>query len=79
MAFGIAPVLNRVPDLMEMFTDREHFLGFDDENEAVNAIKACIDDKDFAQALGEKAREAVRPHSWDARAQKILEKAHLVS
>lgn len=78
MALGITPVLNRVPDLMEMFVDRVSFLGFDTENEAVAMVHAALDDLDWAQEIGENARKAVEPHSWDARMEKVLMEAGLV-
>jgi glycosyltransferase involved in cell wall biosynthesis len=78
MAFGIVPVLNRVPDLMEMFVDRQDFLGFDTEDEAVALVHTALDDLDWAQDIGNKARLAVEKHSWDARMQKVLESAGLV-
>ena len=75
MALGITPVLNRVPDLMEMFVDRKDFLGFDTEDEAVAMVHSALDDLDWAQEIGENARLAVEPHSWDARMEKVLRKA----
>ena len=78
MAFGIAPVLNRVPDLMEMFVENEHFKGFSDLAEAVAQVKWCLDNPDAANALGRNARLAVEEHSWDARMQTVLEEAGLV-
>ncbi len=79
MAFGIAPVLNRVPDLMEMFKEGEHFLGFSDLAEGVRQVERCIGDKEFAEALGVSARNAVEPHSWDARMEAVLKEAELVN
>lgn len=79
MAFGIAPVLNRVPDLMELFNEGDHFLGFSDHAEAVAQVERCVNDREFAQVLGEQARLAVEPHSWDARMDTVLREAGLVS
>jgi len=78
MGFGIAPVLNRVPDLMEMFVDRQDFLGFNTEDEAVALVHEALHNLDWAQEIGENARLAVEPHSWDARMKKVLEKAGLL-
>lgn len=77
MAFGICPVLNRVPDLMELFTEGEHFLGFGDLEEGVRKAKQAAIDFDLCERIGYAARNAVEPHSWDARVQKILEIAEL--
>jgi glycosyltransferase involved in cell wall biosynthesis len=79
MAFGLPSVLNRVPDLMELFHDGEHFLGFHTLPEAVGAVERLLADPDFAVAMGHAAREAVRPHTWDARVHTILQAAGLVS
>jgi hypothetical protein len=76
--FGITPVINRVPDLMEMFVDRQDFLGFTEEDEAVAMVHTALNDLDWAQKIGDNARLAVEAHSWDARMQKVLEKAGLV-
>jgi hypothetical protein len=78
MAFGIVPIINRVPDLMDLFRDREEFLGFDTEDEAVAMVHTILDDLDWAQEIGEKARRAVEPHTWDARMEKVLGVAGLL-
>jgi glycosyltransferase involved in cell wall biosynthesis len=78
MAFGICPVLNRVPDLMELFTDGEHFLGFNDLEEAAQKAEMAAKDFELCERIGNAARNAVEPHSWDARVQKVLEVAELV-
>ncbi len=73
MAFGIPAVMNRVPDLMRMFKDREDFLGFDTEDEAVAMIHALLNDPEWAEQVGAAGRKAVEPHTWDARIEQILE------
>jgi hypothetical protein len=78
MAFGIAPLLNRVPDLMEMFTEGRDFEGFGDESELVTKAMALLKDPDRCQALGEQARKAVEPHSWDARVLAMLREQSLL-
>lgn len=78
MAMGIAPVFNRVPDLMDLFKDGEHFEGFDTMQEAIAKTQLLLNDPVRAEALGNAAREAVNPHSWDARLQTILEKMDVV-
>jgi glycosyltransferase involved in cell wall biosynthesis len=79
MAFGIAPLLNRVPDLMEIFKEGQDFEGFGDESELVDKAMALLKDPDRCQALGEQARKAVEPHSWDARMDQILREWGLVA
>ena len=72
MAFGIAPVFNRVPDLMAMFKDGQDFEGFDTMDEALGKIIALINDPLRAEELGRNARIAVEAHTWDARIQQIF-------
>lgn len=78
MAYGIVPVLNRVPDLMELFRDGHDFLGFDTLEEALERVRLVMSDPDLAASIGENARRAVEPHSWDARMNQVLEEAGLV-
>jgi glycosyltransferase involved in cell wall biosynthesis len=78
MGFGIVPVINRVPDLMDMFVDGEHFLGFDTLEEAVEQVDKALSDPKLAQEIGYNARRAVEPHSWDARMEHVLREARLV-
>jgi glycosyltransferase involved in cell wall biosynthesis len=79
MAFGICPVLNRVPDLMEMFEEGRHFIGFDTVDQAASRIDTLLNNKDMAQEVGENARRAVEEHTWDARMDHVLKEAGLVS
>lgn len=72
MAFGIPAVLNRVPDLMEMFVDGQDFAGFDNQDEAVAVINHLLADPKTAQELGAAGRKAVEPHTWDARMDYVL-------
>ncbi len=73
MAMGCVPVLNRVPDLMEMFVDGRDFRGFDTMDEAVEIICAMSENHEAAEMAGHAAQNAVREHSWDNRMQKVLE------
>jgi len=78
MAFGIAPVLNRVPDLVSMFKEGEHFYGFDTVQEGVMAALKLAQDPFMADEIGRKAQTAVAPHTWDARMDDLLRKVGLV-
>lgn len=73
MALGITPVMNQVTDLMRMFSTGNEYAGFITEGEAVNKTLGALEDPETAIALAEMAQEAVRPHTWDARVQSILE------
>ncbi len=72
MAFGLASVLNRVPDLMETFVEHQHFIGFDTLDEALAAVDELLGDRTKAETMGLAALEAVRPHTWDSRIEQIL-------
>jgi len=80
MALGLPSVLNRVPDLMELFKDGEHFLGFHTLPEAVGAVESLLADPERAVEMGLAARKAVEDgkHSWDDRVETILSAAGLL-
>jgi glycosyltransferase involved in cell wall biosynthesis len=78
MAFGIAPVLNRVPDLAEMFQEGRDFLSFTTEGEACANVVWLLDHPKEASELGERARLAVAPHTWDARVDQLLREARVL-
>lgn len=73
MAMGVVPVLNRVPDLMEMFVDGRDFQGFDTMDEAVELICTYSENHREAQIVANAAMDAVREHTWDNRMQQVLE------
>jgi hypothetical protein len=75
MAMGVVPILNRVPDLMEMFEEDKHFLGFDSAPEAVAKVMDILGDPLKAEAIAEAAHEVIQPHSWDARMDQVLMEA----
>ena len=77
-AMGIPAVLNRVPDLMDMFTEGEDFLGFDNLREAGKQSIRLIKDADLREALRKNARDTVAPHTYDARVERILKEANIV-
>jgi len=79
MAFGLPAVLNRVPDLMAMFTDGEHFVGFDNLDQAVAAVEMLLKDPERAKKMGEAARHAVEANTWDARVEQILKTVGLLN
>jgi len=72
MAFGIAPVLNRVPDLCQMFKDGRDFYGFDNTEEAIACTLILSKDLLMCEDLGAAACRAVKPHTWDARIDQLL-------
>jgi len=72
MAMGCVPVLNRVPDLMEMFVDGQEFLGFDTASEAHARVIQMLADPDGCERCSRQAKKAVEPHTWDARIEQVL-------
>jgi len=72
MAMGCVPVLNRVPDLLQMFTDGEHFLGFDNMKEASDHVLRMVHDPQAAEEIARKAKSAVSGHTWDNRMEQVL-------
>jgi hypothetical protein len=78
MAYGIAPVLNRVPDLMQMFKEGEQFFGFDSIEEGTMAALKLAQDSFMADEIGRKAQAAVAPHTWDARMDSLLREVGLL-
>lgn len=79
LAFGLPAVMNRVPDLVEMFRDGEDFIGFSTLDEAVAGVEGLLADETRAVEMGRKARVAVEPHTWDARVELILKTAGLLN
>jgi glycosyltransferase involved in cell wall biosynthesis len=77
MAFGIAPLLNRVPDLMQMFQEGRDFEGFSTMQELQDKAEALLANPDHCQALGDQARQSVEPHSWDNRVADLLKECGL--
>jgi glycosyltransferase involved in cell wall biosynthesis len=73
MAFGIVPLLNRVPDLSNIFVEGQHYLGFTSYTEAIEKMHWIIENPEEANRIVSNALEAVAPHTWDARMQTVLE------
>jgi hypothetical protein len=77
MAFGLPAVMNKVPDLVELFQDGQDFLGFETLEEAVEKVAWLLDHPNEAEKIGRKAREAVEEHTWGARIDQIFEEVGL--
>jgi len=75
-AFGmkVPLVCNRTPDIMTLFKEGEHFLGFDGLDEAVMQIEWLINHPEEAKQMTEAAYKAVmNGHTWDDRIHFILD------
>lgn len=76
MACGRLMVTNRLPDLAKLgFEEGLHYVGFDTAEEAIREIEYYIANPDKACEIAQRGHEAVKEHTWDARAQKIIEEA----
>jgi len=72
-AFGLAPVMNRVPDAHLFLTENEDYLGFDDLGEAVEKVLYLKNNPKEIERLAVNAYEKILPHTYDARVQQLLE------
>lgn len=75
MGMGVPAVLNRVPDLVEMFIENQHFRGFDTNIEGVNAAVELLNDLKAAAVMANYAHLAAKEHTWDARMSQVLSEA----
>jgi len=77
-AMGIPMVTNRVPDLSTFFVERDHFLGGDTVDEAVENIMFLLSNPSFADEMAQAAKRKVKAHSWDNRITQLLEMVKLI-
>lgn len=70
---NIPLITNRVPDLPTFFAENEHYLAFSDVRDGVEKIEYAINNYDKALEMAHAACRKVRPHTWDARMQQVLE------
>lgn len=86
MAMGIAPVINRVPDLDLFFVEGKHYLGFDTVSEAVQQVKSLLAKPlEIARIGGSAYANVWQPnysgyatHSYSARVHTILQDMELI-
>lgn len=72
-AFGLAPVMNRVPDAHLFLTENEDYLGFSDLGEAVEKVLYLKNNPKEIERLAINANEKIQSHTYDARCQQLLE------
>lgn len=74
MAMQMCLVTNRTPDLEKIgFVEGRDYLGFDDVDEAVRQVQyALSSDPPVRDRIALGGYNAVRPHTWDARVERIL-------
>ena len=78
MAMGVPSPMNRTSDLLRLFRDGEHFLGFDSVGEAAQASISLIESEALRNEIRSKALEAVEPHTYDARVETILRDVQII-
>lgn len=78
-AFGmkLPLVTNRVPDLPNFFVENEHYLGFDNVDEAEAQVIKLLSDDNLREEIADAGYRKVQPHTWKHRAQQILETVRL--
>ena len=63
----------RTTDLLDIFTEDENCVCFDDVDELVSKVDALLADDRRRKAIAQRGRELVESgHSWDLRARTIL-------
>lgn len=66
-------VVNRVPDLENFFEDGKHLIAFDSLPQAVESVVHYVENSKEATKIANAGHKAVKPHTWDARIDQILE------
>lgn len=72
MAMKRLMVANRVPDQTKLFNGDFDLVEFTSFDEAVEKIMYYCENTAEAQGIAAMGQEAVKPHTWDARIEKIL-------
>jgi hypothetical protein len=73
MAMGRLMVTNRVPDLGRFFEEDKDLIAFSSLGEAVEKILYYLANPVEAEEVAKTGLEAVAPHTWDDRVQRIVE------
>jgi len=73
MAMGLAPLINKVPDLDTLgFTDGQDYISFVSHEDADEKLKWLINEDNWWK-IAHNAWKVVGPHTWDARVEQILD------
>lgn len=66
-------VANRTPDILRLFREEEHFLGFSTVDEAVHQVNRLLTNPELAGKFSHAGyQEILAKHTWDHRIQEIL-------
>ena len=77
-AMNLPVITNRLPDLNTFFSEDDHYLGFDTLKEAVEKTIWAVEHYDEALEMAHAAYRKVKPHTWDARMQQVLETCRMI-
>jgi len=70
---GIPLVANRTPDIVELFDEGTHFLGFDNVTEGTEQVEYALNNYEYALEMARNALWLVEDrHTWDHRVERIL-------
>jgi hypothetical protein len=72
-AFGLAPVMNRVPDAHLFLDEGKDYVGFDNLNEAVEGVLYLKNNPDKAKEMADNAYNHIQGQTYDARVSQILQ------
>jgi hypothetical protein len=72
MAMGRVVVTNRVPDLPRFFEENVDLAAFSSLGEAVERVMDLLENPERAKVMAEAGQIMVKPHTWDARVEQIL-------
>ena len=76
-AFGLAPVMNRTPDAHLFLEEGEDYMGFDDLQQAVEAVLYLKNNSNEVERLSKNAHAKIQNETYDLRVQQILEECGL--
>lgn len=71
-AFGLAPVMNRVPDAHLFLAEDEDYLAFTEIDEAVEKVVFLRDHPEEITRISQNSYRKIQPHTYDARVQTLL-------
>ena len=77
LGMNLALVTNRVPDLANFFVENEHYLGFDNLDEAEAQVMKLINNPELREEIAAAGHRKVKAHTWKHRANQILETVRL--
>ena len=73
MAMGLPLVCNVTPEMHEMFEVDTDFLSFSSASEGRDRVIELLNDDVFALQIARNGYRKVKPHTWDARVESIME------